>query len=99
MVKSDALHRRRSGRQRRRILHHLKEIGLAKRLEQLSLSLLRMERCLLNSDRQRVCRCSPYTWTTSTHKDSLFGSPEIKMERSMDCTSAHHECATCRSYA
>ena len=67
-------------RQRRRILHHLRVVGLAKRLERHSQSLSRKGRHSLSSDQQRVCRCSRCTRTISQCKDTLSGSHGIKWE-------------------
>src|SRR5687767_144345 len=99
MVKSDASLPRTSGSQRLKTLHHSREIGLAKRLERQSLSPSTVKRCYLSSDRRRVCPCSRSIRTILQCKDTLSGSHEIRMERSMACMSEHHECATCRSYA
>src|SRR5215217_1772562 len=99
MVKSDVSFRSSHGRQRRQTLHQLKEIGLAKKLERHSLSPSMLTKCLLNNAQQRVCRCSRYTKTISTYKDTLSGSRATKTETSIACTLAHHECATCRSSA
>src|SRR5215510_12108348 len=97
VVKSRVSFRSLSGRQHQRTLPHLKEIGLAKRLERHSLSPATLTRCTSNSALRRVCRCSRYIRTISECKDTLSGSHGTRLEKSMACTLVHHECVTCRS--
>src|SRR5687768_13900060 len=97
MVKSHASFRSRNGCQRQRTSIYSKEIGLAKKLGRPSPSRSTKEKRSSNSDRQRVCRCNLYIRTTLPCKDTLSGLHGTKMERSLGCTSEHHECATCRS--
>src|SRR4051812_39993093 len=99
MVKSDDSFRSRRGRRGRPTLHHLREIGSAKKLERHSPSSSTLITYSSSSVRQRVCRCSRSIRTISTYRDSLSGLHAIKTERLIVCTSVHHGCATCLSSA